>query len=101
MMDRLVERCMDFAAREAGPGWMQPSGSESILEKYDGVEYVVFRNSDMTCHSVYRVDNCEEGEEKFSLVDPEDFPEVLRKEFEEAGRLGDGIDGEGDDPDLE
>jgi hypothetical protein len=80
---------MDFAAKEVGPGWVQPSSVESGLERYDGVKYAVLRDSG-GIHSVYRVDNGEEGTEEFSLVEPEDYPDELMEDQAEIADIQTG-----------
>jgi hypothetical protein len=79
--DSLYGSALDFAriqTEKDGLVWMQPSGSNSGLERHDGVEYAVLRDADCEITAVIRVDNADD--EEFTILDPEDYPEELMAE---------------------
>jgi hypothetical protein len=81
--DDLYDKTINFAIEEAekeGLGWIQPCGDNSRLEQYAGKEYAVLRDSDEEVSSVIRVD----GEDKFTILDPEDWPEELQPDDGES-----------------
>jgi hypothetical protein len=89
--DELYEKSLDFAkeqTEEEGLGWIQPSGNDSGIERYDGTEYAVLRDSGGKVMGVIRIDDPEADE--FTILDPEDYPEELEKEI--------GEDGESEEP---
>jgi hypothetical protein len=78
--DSLYEKALVFAKEQTecdGSGWKQPSGGDSGIERYDGVEYAVLRDSGSKIIGVIRVDDADR--EKFTILDPEDYPEGLEE----------------------
>jgi hypothetical protein len=74
--DDLYNKAVNFAVEETekqGLGWIQPSGRNSGLERYEGEEYAVLRDSDEEVSGVIRID----GDDRFTILDPEDWPEEL------------------------
>jgi hypothetical protein len=79
----LYDKAVNFAAGETkkqGLGWIQPCGDNSRLERYERNEYAVLRDSDENVSGVIRID----GEDKFTILDPEDWPEELQPDDGES-----------------
>jgi hypothetical protein len=72
---RILARGIDFAVDQFGTGFNQPAGGDSQLVNFGGEEYVTVRIGGIPY--ILRVDCGEEGEEKYTFIEPENASDEL------------------------